>query len=222
MVPLGANRPEELNGASPGWRHRLLVAFWLIWAVGLLRAYYTRLWRLFAGDSLVWEALTQDILSTRGLAAFFAMGLIFLTVQLVGLNCIGHALRRLAGDRLKSLLHRGAAGLGMATILAISVYLLLRYLRAHGLAVSDPTILGEAAARTASGILGAGLMLLVAQVLGAGICQLLRWHPEDWRERLLYRTAVGLGTVSYLFLGMAILGIYRPQRIRILVDVTLS
>lgn len=222
MVPPNADRPEELNGASPGWRHRLLVAFWLIWAVVLLRAYYTRLWQLFAGDSSVWEALTQDILSTRGLAVFFAMGLIFLTVQLVDLNYIGHTLRRLAGDRLKSLFYRGAASLGMATIMAIGCFLLLRYLRAHGLAPGDLTILGEAAARTASGILGAGLVLLVAQVLGAGICQLLRWHPEDWREGLLYRTAVGLGTVSYLFLGLATLGIYRPLSIQILVAVTLS
>ena len=42
------------------------------------------------------------------------------------------------------------------------------------------------------------LILLAAQALGAGAVRLLRWSPEDWRERILYQTAVGLGSLSYL------------------------
>jgi hypothetical protein len=69
--------------------------------------------------------------------------------------------------------------------------------------------------------LGAGLVLLSAQALGAGICQLMRWRPDDWREGLLYRTAIGLGAVSYISLGLATLGLYRPRSVQTVIALVL-
>jgi hypothetical protein len=73
---------------------------------------------------------------------------------------------------------------------------------------------GEALSRMLSASLGAGLVLLAAQVLGLGICRLLRWQPANWREGLLYRTSAGLGAISYISLGLAALGVYYPSSVR--------
>lgn len=80
---------------------------------------------------------------------------------------------------------------------------------------------GEAMIRAVTAIFGAGLVLLAAQVLGLGLCRLLRWRPENWREGLLYRTAIGLGAISYLMLGLAGLGLYTPAGVRTLIAVSL-
>jgi hypothetical protein len=73
----------------------------------------------------------------------------------------------------------------------------------------------EAMSRAMLGFFGAGVVLLAAYVLGVGICRLLAWRPDQWREALLYHTTIGLGAVSYLSLGLALLGLYRPEMIKI-------
>jgi len=136
-------------------RQCLLAICWLAWAVVLLGVYYTRLWRLCAGDTTVWEALAGDIVSPRGLMAL--------------------------------------------------------------LSPRNLPALGQALSRTWKAVSGSALVLLVAQGWGAGLCRLLRWSPEDWREGLLYRTTLGLGALSYLSLGLAALGLYHPTGVRILI-----
>jgi hypothetical protein len=81
--------------------------------------------------------------------------------------------------------------------------------------------IGEALPRALVAVFGSGLVLLAAQVLGIGICWLLRWYPQDWREGLLYRTALGLGAVAYLSLGLAALGLYYAVSVQILIAVVL-
>jgi hypothetical protein len=81
---------------------------------------------------------------------------------------------------------------------------------------------GEALSRALLANLGAGLVLLAAQVLGAGICRVLRWQPADWREGLLYRTSAGLGAISYTSLGLAALGVYYPSSVRTFLIVVLA
>lgn len=81
---------------------------------------------------------------------------------------------------------------------------------------------GEALSRMLAASLGAGLVLFAAQVLGLGICRLLRWEPANWREGLLYRTSAGLGAISYTSLGLAALGIYYPSTVRAFLIATLA
>jgi hypothetical protein len=97
----------------------------------------------------------------------------------------------------------------------------LRRLVAAGPLAWGLPALGEALARALAAVFGAGLVLLAAQVLGMGMCRLLRWYPEDWREGLLYRTAIGLGAISYLSLGLAALGLYYAVNVQILIAVVL-
>jgi hypothetical protein len=79
----------------------------------------------------------------------------------------------------------------------------------------------EALSRGLIGIGAASLVLLAAQVLGAGILRILHWHPGDWSEGLLYRTSVGLGLLSYLSKVLAILGVYHPTNVQLLMYVVL-
>jgi len=208
----------QSSAANPSWRHRLLAAFWFLWAAVVLGFYYTRLWRLFAGDSSVWEALAQDTTSSRGLMTFFGAGLF---VQVLGLSGIRWLLHRSTDDRRKRLLRRSTMVLGALALLSAVYYVLRWYLFGAAPLPWNLPARVEALSRALRALLGAGLVLLSAQVLGAGICQLLRWRPDDWREALLYRTAIGLGAVSYLSLGLATLGLYRPLNIHTLVAVVL-
>ena len=74
----------------------------------------------------------------------------------------------------------------------------------------------EALMRAGYGVFGAGVVVLSTQVLGSGICNLLHCNPENWQERLLYRTSLGFGTLAYISLIMAFMGIYTALHIRIL------
>jgi hypothetical protein len=124
--------------------------------------------------------------------------------------------------RRKRLLYQSGMGLGALVFFLTVYHLLHQYLFTADLSLWNLPALGEALSRAWRGLFGAGLVLLAAQVLGAGLCWLLRWHPDDWREGLLYRTATGLGGVSYLSLGLATLGLYRPVSVQILITVILS
>jgi len=104
---------------------------------------------------------------------------------------------------------------------SLALVLPLWHLFATGPSAWGLPAFGEALTRALAAIFGAGLVLLAAQVLGIGICRLLRWHPEDWREGLLYHTAVGLGAVSYFSLGLAVLGLYYPISMQILLATVL-
>jgi hypothetical protein len=73
----------------------------------------------------------------------------------------------------------------------------------------------EAFVRIVMATFGFVLIMLSAQVLGIGLRRLLRWSPDNWREALLYQTGIGIGALSYLFLSLALLGVYNPTSVRI-------
>jgi hypothetical protein len=81
---------------------------------------------------------------------------------------------------------------------------------------------GEALLRAMASVFGAGSVLLAAQVAGAGICTLIRWRPDDWREALLYRTSIGLGSLSYISLGLAALRLFYAASVQILIVLLLA
>jgi len=68
---------------------------------------------------------------------------------------------------------------------------------------------------------GFAMVFLAAQALGAAVCRVFRWRPDDWREGLLYQTAAGLGVLAYLSLGLALLGLYSSTTVRIFIAMTL-
>jgi 4-amino-4-deoxy-L-arabinose transferase-like glycosyltransferase len=90
-----------------------------------------------------------------------------------------------------------------------------------GLQAWDLPYLSHSLLRALTAAFGAGVLLLAAYALGLAACRLLRWEPESWHEGLLYRTAIGLGTVSYLSFGLATLGLYQPDNVRILLAMVL-
>jgi len=75
---------------------------------------------------------------------------------------------------------------------------------------------GDAFWRASAAVFGSAAVLCAAQVLGVAVCRLFRWHPDDWREGVLYQTAAGLGVLAYVSLGLALLGLYNRTTIRIL------
>lgn len=74
----------------------------------------------------------------------------------------------------------------------------------------------EAMERNLKAIWGATLVLICAVILGTLLLKLLSIPFQDWKEAILYRISIGLGTVSYLMLGLAAFGQYRPPIIKIL------
>jgi hypothetical protein len=88
---------------------------------------------------------------------------------------------------------------------------------AQGPAGWIPSHLTEAIARAALGAFGAILVLTAAWALGSILFRLFRWSPENPWERFLFSVGIGLGSLSYLSLGLAALGWYRPPVLRVLV-----
>lgn len=67
----------------------------------------------------------------------------------------------------------------------------------------------EAAARAGRGALGALLVLMAGNALGTGVCAAIRWRGDDWRERLLFRSAAGYLVLSESSIALAYLHLYR-------------
>ncbi len=79
----------------------------------------------------------------------------------------------------------------------------------------------EAALRASSGIWAATMVILAAQVLGAGFFSLRRWQPADRIDRFLFQTALGFGGLAALSFGLAYLGLYTSGSLRIMVSIIL-
>jgi hypothetical protein len=75
----------------------------------------------------------------------------------------------------------------------------------------------EAVIRAGQAAVGASLVLAAAQALGWLLCGLMLWSPAHRMDRLLYRTAVGLGGIAYLSLALAVMNQYFIHRTSALV-----
>ena len=195
----------------------VLALLWGLWGILLLGVYYTQLWHLLAGSPSAREAFVRDGLATKTLVAFWGAALGFL-VAFLG---IGNARRAF---NLPGLCHSPARWrwhgvIGLSALLL--GFVLWRYAGVTRPILHRLPALPQARTRVAHAVFGAGMVLLAASVLGAGICKLIRCPFEDRLEQVLYPMAVGFGVLSYLSLGLAALGLYRPLSVEILIAVIL-
>jgi hypothetical protein len=75
----------------------------------------------------------------------------------------------------------------------------------------------EAVIRAGQGFLGAALVLAAAQALGWLLFGLMLWEPVHRADRILYRTAAGLGGIAFLSLALAALNAYQIHRVSALI-----
>lgn len=191
-----------------------LLALWLAWTLGLLLIYYRQVWLSPEENlALVWSNL-GNLLPLLGIGLGAAL-LLFLA-QRVGRK-ISQLLREEKFTKPSQLLYGTLLEFGGLTIYVALSYLFIRRVLLPGL-----PYFSEAVERNVLGIIGAGLALLASQFLGLGVCRLLlRWQFQDWRDRWLYHSTIGLGALAYLSLGLATLGIYYRLSIQILVATVL-
>jgi len=81
--------------------------------------------------------------------------------------------------------------------------------------------LSEALGRAISGLAGAGWLLVSAVILGFLIGRFAGWHYRNWREALPVTAAFGIGSFAYIGLGLAAIGLYRAETLRMLALVPL-
>jgi hypothetical protein len=203
--------PRDLTDLS---HYRWPFILWGVWAVIVLGVYYLQLWRLVAQGPSVWLShgrAVADLLVPLGLAAIAITAVWRLGVRIVrraaAAESGGIALRRLAA--LSILVAVGLAGLlWLAT-------------GTGGILETIPGFpaLGEALRRLIGGVAGCLIILLAAQVFGEGVLRAAGWRSDEWAERLLYRTSLGLGTLAYVLLGLAVVGLYTATAVRIVVGV---
>jgi hypothetical protein len=196
---------------------RVRWALWLAWALALLACYYRELWRLLLAGPAAWVGLLRQSASLR--EGLFAIGLaIGSLVLILALMAASRRLRpRVSLSRRRRWLW------GALTGAAVTMGLAILYAAPPRLAFlsSGLPAFAQARDRALAGLLGAGVTLLAAHLLGRLACAAMRWQPEDWREALLFRTTVGLTALSYLSLAVSLLGLYRPAAIRTMIAIVL-
>lgn len=187
------------------WQQQVLAMLWVLWAFALLVVYYRQVWYTLGPRS---EPLPEPNTLRNALIALPGIGLLLLMVRVLP----GQRLNRYSGNLFK----KGAKpAIGWGTLFVGSIGLVI-------LVASSPIsrrlpALEEALLRAFWGILGAGWVLLAAQILGWALFRFLHWRFADRREAVLYESSIGLGLLAYLSLGLAGLGLYYTTNVQILI-----
>jgi 4-amino-4-deoxy-L-arabinose transferase-like glycosyltransferase len=74
----------------------------------------------------------------------------------------------------------------------------------------------QAGSRAVRALSSAAIILADAYILGLAITRLLKWRFRNWREAILFQLSIGLGTISYFSILLAIAGLYQVNTIRVL------
>lgn len=82
-----------------------------------------------------------------------------------------------------------------------------------------PSSVSAAAARAVVAIAAAVMVLLAVFALGAGLCAVLRWRPDDGVDAILFRAGAGFGVLIYLSLGLAAIDRYTDTAVLTLLGV---
>jgi 4-amino-4-deoxy-L-arabinose transferase-like glycosyltransferase len=202
---------------------RLLLA-WLAWASLVLSHYYVQVWR---------SVIAMHVPSPAD------AGAIALPLLLVALGAVALRGRLFAGAPAQAPgieaepinQSRGEpSGKGFARFCLVAavvtvpwLYLWPRVLATGStLAVPGLPHFGEAAARLAVALVGASLTGAATLVAGAILLQRLHCQFQSRAEHLLFAAVNGVGVISYASLLLAVLGIYRPLSVALLIAAVLA
>jgi hypothetical protein len=82
-----------------------------------------------------------------------------------------------------------------------------------------PSSVSAAAARAVVAVAAAVMVLLAVFALGAGLCAVLRWRPDDGVDAVLFRAGAGFGVLIYLSLALAAIDRYSDAAVLTLLGV---
>lgn len=91
-----------------------------------------------------------------------------------------------------------------------------------GIGVPGAPWFGEAAGRLGIGVVGAALVVAAAVSVGAIALRAVGVRATSLTERFVFATVTGFGVVSYASLMLALLGIYRPVVVALLIAASLA
>ncbi len=185
---------------------------WLLWAAIVLVACFGRIVQLVQGDIAVWQVLRGD--GFLSLSHWIILGLGAGLYILPGSphEHFRSGLIRRVSIPWRVLAVAGGALLAMVIAGLAGWRIFLPLLFPNQFPAAD-----EASSRAIEAIIGAAAVFVAAQVFGAILLTLFRWNFQDWRERVLLRTILGLGAISYLSFALALAGVYTPPSVRMLV-----
>lgn len=190
------------------------IILWIAWAVVLLGAYYHPWWTLIAGGQAKRRPFVGMVNPLLTLVKIGAVSLILAAI------CARFFRRPGMRTGFPSWRVIGWAGLFLALVLVLVLENL--HLPGWGTLVRATAAMGmpafgEAVPRALRGIVGCAAVLAASQVLGWAALRIASTPVLDRMESLLYRTATGLGMLSYLTLALATVHYYTVPALRLIV-----
>ncbi|MGE5360064.1 MAG: ArnT family glycosyltransferase [Bacteroidales bacterium] len=162
-----------------------------VWAAVVLGFYYRRAFSLLLRGPHTW--------AMRDTVRDAAPALVVLAGALALVVCISWLAGRPHGRRVGA---GGACALGVFVIVAV--------VASSGHATTMLPVAGAALRRALSSIAAATLVAFDAFVLGRALLRLIAWRTARCAERVVFTLAAGFAGISYLSLGTAAVGLYRP------------
>ena len=199
------------NEARP--RFAPAIVLWIAWAVVLLAAYYRPLWTLIAGGQAADRMFTAEVVNP-----------LFTLIKIGAVSLVLAAICALFFRRPGMRTGFPSWGVAVGTGLLLALMLVLENLHLPGwrtlvraAAEMGFTAFGEAVPRALHGIIGCTALLAASQVLGWAALRIAGATVLDAIESLMFRTATGLGMLSYVALGLAIVHHYTVPALRLIV-----
>lgn len=199
---------SDVRGAA-GRRARLAWIGWALWAALIFARCYVQLW----------SALRQPL----GLAALFGAA----ARQTLYCAVLG-GVAALAAVAIAYVWRRGSRAAGSPSepwaLLAAAVMVPVWFRGRAAVVAALSTVhvphlpaFGEAAARAASGVCGAALVVLAAVMLGRIVVSALGLADAAPGERRLLAVTLGFGVVAVCSSALAFAGVYRPSVVALLI-----
>jgi hypothetical protein len=194
-------------------RSRLIVAGWAAWASLVLGFYYVELLRAIAHRRLPsdFDSLAAGLvlLLTAGAALMFSR----LEYPSVSLSFASRTYRGVIAGRVPAAI-LGLAGVGVVPWLFVWPRFATEMAR---FSLPHFPFAGEAAARAVAGLIGASLVSAAAVSAGMLVLRVVGWHSTSRSEHMVFAAVNGFLVVSYGSLLLAVMGIYRPLTVALLI-----
>jgi len=195
-------------------RGQLVWMAWGCWAVVVVYRCYLQLWRTLRHP--------MDIATLAGIAAretlYCAIIGVAAVVSSVAIVLIWRIVRRSTGDRALA-----------AVLLAIAMLSLVWFRGQTAFVTSVSAIhspylpaLGEAVTRAASGLFGAGFIVLASWTVGDLVVAALGLAQASPDERKIVALTLGFGALSMCSSAAAWAGVYRPSTVALIIAVFLA